>query len=280
MLHPLKSPIVVVAAIAAACLVSWSCGEPPAPRATSHAASEETREEWEWRVPQREPPPGNEVAPLAILEVSISEIALKNRGETIPRANHNALRFRLDHPAENITFLETIKVFPMDPPTSTTTDDEDWDRTVLKVALRGRSRLTVTALAGRLPKPRRPFRGLGADLATKWAGTAGWIEGSVVGALVDLVTRSKGELHAIGEGSVVLDSRDIEPYVELPLVVESELNSYTPNGSRRVVVEKGDNGKIRLHLRVLAGAPDHQQGARVRATDVAAEVQEVARAPG
>ena len=276
MLRPSKPTIAIAPSMVAACL-AWSCAEVPLSGPSSSPALEE-KPEWEWKIPPPETSPAGEAAPLAVVEVSISEIALKKRGKIIPRSNHNALRFRLDHPAENITSLEAIKVFPMDSPSSPNADDKTWDRTVFKVALRGKSRLTVTALAGRLPRPRQPFRSLGADLATKWAGTIGWVEGSVFGSLVDLVRRSSGELHAIGEGSIVLDSRDIEEHVELSLVVADELSSYTPKGSRRVVVEEGPNGKIGLHLRVLARAPDHQLDAGV--TDASAQLREDARAPG
>lgn len=239
MLKPLESLAGLAVAVVTVLLVSWSCASPRT-RTTeevSVAGSAAVIEDG---------------APLTVLEISIAEIDLTNRGG-YPGATHNAFNFQIKHPAENAESLETIKVFPMAKPLPAASVDYDPDSTVFKVSLRGRSRLKVTALTGKLPKPRRPFLSdLGADLATQWAGTAGWVEGSVIGALIALVKGSRGELHAIGEGSVILDSGAIDRYVELDLNAKEGFSSYTLEGDRTILVPDGNNGRIGLNLRVLA----------------------------
>ena len=81
-----------------------------------------------------------------IIQVSIEELILLNRGPMDSKDDMNLFRFSMNQPAEGVQGIETVKVIPAkdDIPT----DWSDFDLSlVFKTSLRGKAKLRIEALA-------------------------------------------------------------------------------------------------------------------------------------
>lgn len=207
-----------------------------------------------------------------IVQFSIKELVLTNRGPNDDKEDQNLFRFTLSYPAEGISGLETVKTIP-----ASKAIPNDWgadfDKAILfKTELRGKAKLSIEAVS--IDKQSaaeksllKIFGGIFGAVLGVWTGGfgsayVGAITKSVGTSITDMV-EDEDDIDIIGKANFVVDSEDLPAAIELPLMVEKpvtqKVRKRNPNrGSTirtirtdEVVIPAGPNGHLKIEVEIL-----------------------------
>ena len=154
-----------------------------------------------------------------VIQIIVTQMNLEKRGPSNSDNDANIFRFTLSHPIEGVPGLETVKSIGAREKIPTEWGDLS-KAMVFKTAIRGKSALTVEAIAvdrkSRAAKfIRKVLRGVIGGFAGVWSKEfeddyAGVVTKTAGTSLADLVDDSDS-LWALGRGTEVIDSEDYAP---------------------------------------------------------------------